>query len=549
MNKRISAALCTMTAMAAVLAVPTAAQAADPYAKGFSTSAGDERVVVFFDTLERPKGLKVILRRKGGSAPVATLTSFTPHIKDEDFCEPSCGDVLPRPLKAEVPRLPELGEYSVDVQYTGTMGETVLHKDRATLNYRVRPYFENLKAANGVSFTSRDTVVSGDIKAYDPRTGTAKPFTGAFTATTGTVTTPLTADAKGHFQSGLTVSGAAGSEEPGSATTDVRFTAALPGITKDALLGVPVTPVTAHIALDSPKLTGSFGTESKVSGTVTWKAPDGTWKPVPAGAAVGLGFHGGTGTTDGAGRFTALGRFAGDFVWEAESLTPWLDAEPATLSVDTTPGFTTSHLSAEIDSARKLTVRSWFTWGELPAGVTRLRMDVQTSADGKTGWTTRTDLGVTTRPGSNGADAAETTFSNPGTGFVRLRYAGSPDIHAPEPAALAIPRRTETAITDFNAAPEPVKKGKPITVSGKLTQAVPTWKPYTGGLVQYWFRATGATYWKSMGSSKSTAGGAFSRTFTARENGVWKAHFVADTPDTTHFNSPYSREDEVLVTP
>ncbi|MCY0927370.1 hypothetical protein OTB20_14350 [Streptomyces sp. H27-H1] len=546
MNKRIGTALCTMTALAVVVAVPTAAQAADPFAGAFSTSAQNERVVLFFDTLDAPKGLKVILRRKGGTAPVATLTNFTP-VSPQDACEPSCGDPLTHPLQAFVPKLAELGDYSVDVQYTGTMDETVLHKDRATLNYRVRPYFQNLKSANGVSLASPETVVSGDIKTYDPRTESTKPFTGTFTATTGTVTTPLATDAGGHFKSKIKVSGAAPSAGPGDDNTDVRFTAALAGITKDELLQVPVTPVQAHIALDSPTVTGPYGTETKVSGAVTWKAPDGTWQPVPAGALISLGRDGGNGTTDDAGRFTALGHFAGDAVWKGEGATPWLNTDKATVWVDSTTGVFVSDLRAEMDKERRVTVTGMVSWDDIPAALKWLRVDVQTSVDGKTGWTTRAVMNISSLLASRSPESAAKRIPDPGTGFVRLRYAGTPDVHGSVSPAIKIPQLVKTAVTEFDVGPEPVKRGQRITVSGKVTQANPTWKPYSGASVGYYFRPAGETAWKAVGSSTTTAGGNFSRSWIAGGSGSWKVRYWSF--DTLHSNSPYSSEDEVVVSP
>ncbi|MER5761006.1 hypothetical protein [Streptomyces sp. NPDC002082] len=545
MNKRIGAVLCTVTAMGVVLAVPTTAQAADPYAQGFSTLTENEKVIVFFNSLDRPKNLKVILRRKGGTAPVATLTSFTERINEEDVCEPSCGDILPHPLEASVPKLPLLGEYSVDVQYTGTMGETILHKDRATLNYRLRPYFENVKAANGVSLAAPDTKVSGDVKLYDPRTNTSKPFTGAFTARTGKVTTPLVADAQGHFASKVTVSGAENGGGPDYDNTFVHLTATVDGVKDEEAVPVPVTAVYARIALDAAKVTGPFGTLGDVSGTVTWESPDGTWKPVPAGATIYAA--GKYVATDDAGRFTAAGQFYDDKPWKAEGNTPWLQVNSATVAVDTTAGTSFAGLRATVDARKLVKAQVWFNRGEIPAGVTSLKVDVQTSTDGTTGWTTRQRIDVATEIGYNGSAFLEPTLLNPGTGFVRLRYVGTPAIHGSETPALKIPQRTETAIPAFNASPEPARKGKPITVTGKLDQGGPAWKPFGGQLVRCYFRPAGATAWKAMGEAKTAADGTFTKTFTADRTGSWKARYVA--ADATHFVSPYSRVDEVVVTP
>ncbi|MET9853440.1 hypothetical protein ABZY57_10885 [Streptomyces sp. NPDC006450] len=51
-------------------------------------------------------------------------------------------------------------------------------------------------------------MVSGDVKIYDPRDLSYKPFAGAtLTRRIGTVATPVTADAEGHFASKVTLTG------------------------------------------------------------------------------------------------------------------------------------------------------------------------------------------------------------------------------------------------------------------------------------------------------------------------------------------------------
>ncbi|MCY0939572.1 hypothetical protein [Streptomyces sp. H34-S4] len=543
MNKRTTAVLCTVTALGAVLAVPTAAHAADPFPEGFTTSAKDERVSVFFGWDTLPKDLKVYLRKKGSTARVLTISKFTEIVGDP--CEPSCADIIHGPLEADVPVLAEFGEYAVDVEYTGTQGERLLHEDSATLSYQVRPVFSNLKAANGVSLAQRETVLSGDVQLYDPQDRSRKPYSGgAFTVESGKVTTPLTADAQGHFESKVAVSGAEGWQGENGGETSVNFEAKANGIAKREPLRVPVTALEGRIELDSPTTTGPYATEGKVSGTVTWKAADGTWKPVAAGAAIAIGYRG-RAETDGAGRFTDSQELEKDTTWEVKETSPWVSAKSANVKVDATGGTSFYAFKASVDRNKTTTVTGLFNRGEIPAGTTSLKAEVQYSADGKTGWTTRTSVDVPTRPGSNRASNFKTTLPYPGPGFVRMRYAGTPAINGSE-SSVARAVRTMTAIPEFNAAPEPVKKGKPITVTGKLNHAAPTWKPFAGQTVHYYFRPTGSSAWKVMGYSKTAADGTFAKTFTATQTGSWSARYAL--ADATHFVAA-SRVDEVAVTP
>ncbi|MER5483876.1 hypothetical protein ABT024_11730 [Streptomyces sp. NPDC002812] len=228
------------------------------------------------------------------SARVATLTRFVEGAPGD--CEPSCGPGSVR-FQADVPKLAVLGDYTVDVEYTGTRGEPVHHQDKATLNYRLRPVFSGLKSANAVSLDRRDTTISGDIKLYDPRDGSRKPYAGAaFTAASGGVTTALVADAQGHFVSKVTVHGTdgdpvrdpRGGKLPGWETA-VSLSTEANGKKEQARAAVPVTPVEARIALDSTTVTGPYATRGKVGGSFTWKAADGTWKPVPGAMELSVG--------------------------------------------------------------------------------------------------------------------------------------------------------------------------------------------------------------------------------------------------------------------
>ncbi|MER5488864.1 hypothetical protein ABT024_37405, partial [Streptomyces sp. NPDC002812] len=150
MKKRISAVLCTATALGAVLAAPTVAHAADPY-RAFRTYANSSAISLDFPALEYtqegPKGLKVHVRAKGASTPAATLTSFT----EKSYCHSMCETDMPEwRVSAETGpvRLAAFGQYVVDVEYQGTEGEPVLHKDQGTFDYQLQPAFEGLRAEN-----------------------------------------------------------------------------------------------------------------------------------------------------------------------------------------------------------------------------------------------------------------------------------------------------------------------------------------------------------------------------------------------------------------
>ncbi|WUD74722.1 calcium-binding protein [Streptomyces sp. NBC_00510] len=88
--------------------------------------------------------------------------------------------------------------------------------------------------------------------------------------------------------------------------------------------------------------------------------------------------------------------------------------------------------------------------------------------------------------------------------------------------------KRNTVVT-VNATPEPVKKGKTITVTGKLTRA--NWEThkyagYTGQSVQLQFRKKGTTAYKTVKTVKSSSTGALKTTVKASVDGYWRYNFV-----------------------
>ncbi|MGW1774714.1 hypothetical protein [Streptomyces sp. NPDC002104] len=530
------------------MAAPMAAHAADPHKELFAQMEY-ERVVVGFGTMTQPAGLKVHVRKKGTTERVATLTSF----ERREHCDLGCdiGGVDSQRFLTDPLKLPELGEYTVDVEYNGTEGEPVLRQDQVAVNYRLRPVFENVKVSNEVSLQSRSAVVSGDIKIHDPRDESRKPIEGGtITPRFGAVTTPFKADAKGHFEFEAAFTGAedvrTSYEEVdyGQSFASVDFATTLNGVKIEASDRIYVLSTPARIALDLSKATGAYGTRGKISGAVTWKAADGTWKPAPAGSRVFVGTIGEL-TTDSAGRFTGSPTFFNDGYLGVKETSDWLTASDRAVKIDTTAGTRFSHPTASVDRNKTLYVRSAFERFEMPAGTTSLKVEIQHSADGKTGWTTRKSVDVPTKPGTNPVAQVSTTLPYPGAGYIRLRHASTKAVHGWTTAGMKV-SRTMTAIPQFNASPEPVKKGQPLTVTGKLNHSDPTWKPFTGQAISYYFRPAGSTTWKLMGDSKTAADGTFTKAFTADRTGSWTARY--EQTDDTHFYAT-SRIDEVIVNP
>ncbi|MFI1226167.1 MULTISPECIES: calcium-binding protein [unclassified Streptomyces] len=85
-----------------------------------------------------------------------------------------------------------------------------------------------------------------------------------------------------------------------------------------------------------------------------------------------------------------------------------------------------------------------------------------------------------------------------------------------------------------NAAPEPVKKGKTITVTGKLTRAnwdTGTYKGYSKQSVKLQFKKKGAKSYTTVKTVKTSSTGTLKTTVKASADGTWRYSF-AGTPST-----------------
>ncbi|MER7691222.1 hypothetical protein [Streptomyces sp. NPDC097610] len=83
-----------------------------------------------------------------------------------------------------------------------------------------------------------------------------------------------------------------------------------------------------------------------------------------------------------------------------------------------------------------------------------------------------------------------------------------------------------------NATPEPVKKGRTLTVKGALTRAdwdTTTYTGYTGRPVALQFKAKGATAYKTVKTVTSGARGALTTTVKASADGSYRYKFAGTT--------------------
>lgn len=99
--------------------------------------------------------------------------------------------------------------------------------------------------------------------------------------------------------------------------------------------------------------------------------------------------------------------------------------------------------------------------------------------------------------------------------------------------------RYRTKILDFNAAPEPVKKGGTVTVMGTLYRQTSKWYDYGGKSIAFYFLPKGSTKWVYMGKQTTDRLGRFRKGFKATKDGTWRAYSGATSTYAKTYRDDY----------
>ncbi|MFE2291308.1 HtaA domain-containing protein [Streptomyces sp. NPDC059452] len=132
---------------------------------------------------------------------------------------------------------------------------------------------------------------------------------------------------------------------------------------------------------------------------------------------------------------------------------------------------------------------------------------------------------ATVKTNAKGAFAPKITVKKDGT--WRARYAGTADRAAATSSTDYVDVKLKTSISGFNASPEPVRKGRTITVKGTLNSLDGKWKKTSGQSVNILFQAKGSKKWTKLATVRTNSKGVFTKGFTAKKDGTWKAQFKA----------------------
>ncbi|SCD37570.1 hypothetical protein GA0115243_1012120 [Streptomyces sp. ScaeMP-e83] len=88
---------------------------------------------------------------------------------------------------------------------------------------------------------------------------------------------------------------------------------------------------------------------------------------------------------------------------------------------------------------------------------------------------------------------------------------------------MQVKRATRVTV---NASPEPVRKGRTITVTGRVTH---THQAYAGRTVSLQFKAAGSSSYRTVKKVKSTKTGALKTTVKATASGTWRWTYYGNT--------------------
>ncbi|MDX6311551.1 MAG: hypothetical protein QOF44_1015 [Streptomyces sp.] len=438
-------------------------------------------------------------------------------------------------------QLAQLGDYRTVIELTDADGDHTEAAD-GSLDYNSAAVFDAFTVTPAKpDWFHQDVTVSGRLVRRDPGTRERVPMDGVPVHLLGVddsgAATTATTDADGRFTQVFAP------QRDGSVSAYYNSWEGSPyavGTTTGTPVRVTLAQSETRVTLDAKDVGIKPGQTAKIGGKAEVRNGDGAWKPL-SGQTVTLDPQGQDGDPSATATTGADGRFTGSLTpqsTKAVNVTVGTDyagflalspVQVARIHVAATTAITGFH--ASLDKNSQLTVGGTLNTGDRQPD--SANADIEYSKDGRTGWTLVKSLttGVDAAPGDfNG------TFDARSQGYWRAHYKGTPDFAASTSDVLYV-KRTATRVKGANASPEPVKKGRTITVTGALQQNTSgaTWKAYASQKVTILFRPKGSTTWSALGTVTTKADGSFSKGFTAKKDGTWMPALLS--PDSKHLAS------------
>ncbi|WP_406861701.1 hypothetical protein ABZO31_14950 [Streptomyces sp. HUAS MG47] len=440
----------------------------------------------------------------------------------------------PLKLTEDGGQIPDLGRYAIDVTAEDSKGNKLTRRDAGTLDFTLRP--EATFEVGNPSWSDPVARPAGRLTGIQPGSGDAVPLAGR------TVRVSVTHPVESAQSVAVAADGSFAAEPYRLTTASSLYGLAFSedseevhgSLTRqDGVYGVTARPVTVTGAADKTRvLPGEpFTLSGRVIATDGGTPIAGTEVRVNVGGMVRLA------TTDADGRYSALfkgapGQYGGS--WYVAPTDVFLSgsaggqvAMPGESHIEDVRG------TLAADTTVTLTGKLQYTFGF--QGSETQQMLLEYSADGRTGWKV-----IGTGDASPGGYPFSVTGRSSTGGWFRVHHPAT-DTMAESFGPVVRLSRTQTRVISLNAAPEPVRKGAVVTVTGGLQQVVSgVWKPYGGQAVGLWFLPKGQTTWKLLGTSKSATNGLCSFRTTATVDGRYLIRYMGDA---THFNSTATPDD------
>jgi hypothetical protein len=417
------------------------------------------------------------------------------------------------------------GVYDATLDLADTDGDHPENLGQGVVPYEDLPVFSDTALdRTTVDFEHQTVTATGEVSTFDPATGETTPgWTDSklyFTGTRGSGTYEVAADVQ--------------SDGSYRVTAPVRSYVYVYAVQKDwqTVNTDPVfvtrTASPTRIVFDKADGTAVYDGPYTVSGTAQYLSPTtNSWTPLTDGdpdtEVLLQGPNGTHGYELGSGgRFSeTLSTVTGDTSWTAVvGGFAFLQQGIAQATLHALSHSVLAWSDHTFTGAGAIRVKGRLSAsaGPLPTGSVRL----QQSSDGRTGWTTV----ATVTADVTGAFDTRRKLSHP-TGYLRLYYPGSADATTAKTSVLHL-TRTVTRITGFNASPEPVRKGRTLTVTGILQRKKGSgWAALSGQHVTIRFRAAGSTTSTYMATATTGKDGRVTVTFTAKRDGTWYAVYTA----------------------
>lgn len=539
-----SAAALSLAAGALTFVAAPVALAADPATVGIGAALTDPNqrgafAVNAWTDAEGAAVTAVSAKLRQGDTVVAELPALTERSWDKGkFRVPD--DALLK-LTEDGGSLPSLGAYAIDVTATDSKGNTLTKRDAGRLDFTLRPVLSfDLGTPSHEDPTARP---QGKLVGVQPGSGDRVPLPGR------TVEVRRTSPAEDAGRTGTT-------SDSGDFTTE-----AYP-------LSRPNGEFRATYTENSEQVRGTTTAESRVwryrtrpvtvtatadrtrvlpgeQVTITGQVLDGTAPAAGVALWAGLGrdtsrsAYGKQVVTDSEGRFTVqVPGVTGVYLnrWLVVPENGFLNGSadgPLVLPEEST----VQALRATLAANGQVSVSGLFRARYQMAGPVRgsQRVQIERSPDGRTGWKVLGGGHAEVIGMDNWRNESFTVKGSGGTSaYYRVRHLTS-DEFAESTSQVFRMSRTATRVTSVNAAPEPVRKGATVTVTGVLGEQSGTkWKAMVGKPVQLWFQAKGTTKWKLITKGTSGANGRTALRGKAAVDGTWLIQYLGDA---THFNS------------